>query len=92
MNAIPGFATGHFFILPRIPQINTKGEIKISEIRAIRGEELRYIQLALRRAFDIVVSLTVLTLLSPLIGLIALAIKLDPTLLPISTVSSRQKD
>ena len=89
MNAIPGFATGHFFILPRIPQINTKGEIKIS---AIRGEELRCIQLALRRAFDIVVSLTVLTLLSPLIGLIALAIKLDPTLLPISTVSSRQKD
>ena len=37
----------------------------------------RCIQLALKRTFDIVVSLTVLTLLSPLIGLIALAIKLD---------------
>ena len=35
------------------------------------------IALILKRAFDIVVSLTVLTLLSPLIGLIALAIKLD---------------
>ena len=35
------------------------------------------LQLVLKRAFDIVVSFTVLTLLSPLIGLIALAIKLD---------------
>lgn len=34
-------------------------------------------QLALKRAFDIVVSLIVLTLLSPLIGFIALAIKFD---------------
>lgn len=37
----------------------------------------RCIQLALKRAFDIVVSLTVLTLLSPLMALIALTIKLD---------------
>jgi len=37
----------------------------------------RRIQLTLKRAFDIVVSLTVLTLLSPLLGLIASAIKLD---------------
>ena len=37
----------------------------------------RRIGLALKRAFDIVVSLTVLTLLSPLMALIALAIKLD---------------
>ena len=37
----------------------------------------RRIQLALKRAFDIIVSLAVLTLLSPLIGLIALAIKLN---------------
>ena len=37
----------------------------------------RRIQLAIKRAFDIVVSLIALTLLSPLIGLIALAIKLD---------------
>ena len=34
-------------------------------------------QLALKRAFDIVVSCAVLTLLSPLAGLIAIAIKLD---------------
>ena len=37
----------------------------------------RRIQLALKRAFDIIISLTVLTLLSPLMALIALAIKLD---------------
>ena len=37
----------------------------------------RCIQLALKRAFDIVVSIAVLTLLSPLMALIALAIKLD---------------
>jgi len=37
----------------------------------------RCIGLAIKRAFDIVVSLTVLTLLSPLMALIALAIKLD---------------
>lgn len=37
----------------------------------------RRIALALKRVFDIVVSLTVLTLLSPLMALIALAIKLD---------------
>ena len=37
----------------------------------------RCIQLALKHAFDIVVSVTVLTLLSPLMAIIALAIKLD---------------
>lgn len=37
----------------------------------------RRTQLAFRRAFDIVVSFTMLTLLSPLMALIALAIKLD---------------
>jgi lipopolysaccharide/colanic/teichoic acid biosynthesis glycosyltransferase len=37
----------------------------------------RRIQLALKRAFDVVISSAALTLLSPLIGLIALAIKLD---------------
>jgi len=37
----------------------------------------RRIALAVKRAFDTVVSLTVLTLLSPLIALIALAIRLD---------------
>jgi lipopolysaccharide/colanic/teichoic acid biosynthesis glycosyltransferase len=37
----------------------------------------RRIQLALKRAFDIVVSLTALTLLSPLMALIALAIRLS---------------
>jgi lipopolysaccharide/colanic/teichoic acid biosynthesis glycosyltransferase len=36
----------------------------------------RRIQLALKRAFDIIVSLTVLTLLSPLMALPALAIRL----------------
>jgi lipopolysaccharide/colanic/teichoic acid biosynthesis glycosyltransferase len=36
-----------------------------------------HIQLALKRAFDAVISSAALTLLSPLIGLIALAIKLD---------------
>jgi lipopolysaccharide/colanic/teichoic acid biosynthesis glycosyltransferase len=36
-----------------------------------------HIQLALKRAFDAVISFAALTLLSPLIGLIALAIKLD---------------
>ncbi len=51
----------------------------------------RCIQLALKRAFDTVISLTVLTLLSPLMALIALAIKLNPTLLPTSTARSRQK-
>jgi len=37
----------------------------------------RRIQLALKRAFDIVISLVALILLSPLIGLVALAIKLN---------------
>jgi len=37
----------------------------------------RRIGLAIKRAFDIVVSFTVLTLLSPLMALIALAIKLE---------------
>jgi len=37
----------------------------------------RRIQLAVKRAFDIVVSAVVVTLFSPLLGLIALAIKLD---------------
>ena len=37
----------------------------------------RRFQLTLKRAFDIVISLTALTLLSPLMALIALAIKLD---------------
>lgn len=37
----------------------------------------RRVALALKRVFDIVVSLIVLTLLSPLIALIALVIKLD---------------
>jgi lipopolysaccharide/colanic/teichoic acid biosynthesis glycosyltransferase len=37
----------------------------------------RCIQLTIKRAFDIVVSFIVLSLLSPLIGIIALAIKLD---------------
>ncbi len=37
----------------------------------------RKIQMALKRLFDILVSFTVLILLSPLIGLVALAIKLE---------------
>ena len=37
----------------------------------------RFTQLTFKRAFDIVVSFTVLTLLSPFLALIALAIKLD---------------
>ncbi len=36
---IRDFTTVHFFVLPRIPRITTKGEGKISEIRAIRGEK-----------------------------------------------------
>ncbi|HEC34973.1 MAG TPA: sugar transferase [Anaerolineae bacterium] len=43
-----------------------------------RGKGLGWrVQIALKRLFDIVVSLTALTLLSPLMALIALAIKLD---------------
>jgi hypothetical protein len=38
---------------------------------------MKRIQHRLKRTFDIVVSLTLLTLLSPLMALIALAIKLD---------------
>ncbi len=36
----------------------------------------RYTQLTLKRAFDTIVSIVALTLLSPLIGLIALAIRI----------------
>ena len=41
------------------------------------GERTKRLSLLVKRLFDIVVSFTVLTLLSPLSGLIALAIKLD---------------
>ena len=51
----------------------------------------RRIQLALKRTFDIIVSLAVLTLLSPLMALIALTIKLDPKSSPTSTARSRQR-
>ena len=36
-----GFATGHFFNLPRISRIDTKMASKISEIRAIRGKKVQ---------------------------------------------------
>ena len=48
-------------------------------------------QRAIKRAFDLLASLLGLILLFPLMALIALAIKLDPTLLPTSIVRSSRK-
>ena len=47
--------------------------------------------LAVKRIFDLITSLLALIVLSPLMALIALAIKLNPTSSPTSTVRSRQK-
>jgi lipopolysaccharide/colanic/teichoic acid biosynthesis glycosyltransferase len=66
------YVAAHFDRSQQAPKLEDTFQRVYREKRTNRG-----IALALKRAFDIVVSLTALTLLSPLMALIALAIRLS---------------